>query len=98
MAPERKLSQSSKAGPKARPLLILASTSPRRSSLLAQHGYAFEVIAPRGVDEIAPDYLSPGETVLNNARRKALAVARQHPRALVLGVDTEVFFRGRVLG
>jgi len=64
----------SKAGPQARPLLILASTSPRRRNLLAEHGFTFEVIAPTGVDEIAPTYLSPGETVLANARAKARAV------------------------
>jgi septum formation protein len=89
---------SSKAGPKARPLLILASSSPRRRALLAGHGYAFEVVAPPGVEEIAPAHLSPGETVLANARAKARAVARLRPGALVLGVDTEVFFEGRVLG
>ncbi len=89
---------SSKAGPKARPLLILASTSPRRRSLLAEHGYVFEGVAPPGVDEIAPAHLSPGETVLANARAKARSVAKLRPEALVLGVDTEVFFEGRVLG
>ena len=88
----------SKAGPQARPLLVLASTSPRRRNLLEEHGYTFEVIAPAGVDEIAPTYLSPGETVLANARAKARAVARLRPDALVIGVDTEVFFEGRVLG
>lgn len=91
-----KHSPSSKAGPKARPLLILASSSPRRRALLAEHGYDFEVIAPRGVEEIAPSHLSPGETVLANARAKARAIVR--PDTIVLGVDTEVFFEGRVLG
>ena len=94
--PHSKLS--SKAGPSARPLLILASTSPRRRLLLAEHGYTFEVVAPAGVEEIAPAHLSPGETVLANARAKARAVAAQRPEALVLGVDTEVFFEGQVLG
>lgn len=88
----------SEAGPKARPSLILASTSPRRRALLAEHGWRFEVVAPPGVDEIAPPHLSPGETVLANARAKARAVARTRPGTLVLGVDTEVFFEGRVLG
>lgn len=88
----------SKAGQKARPLLVLASTSPRRSSLLTEHGFAYEVISPPGVDEIAPDFLSPGETVLANGRAKALAGSRLRPGALVIGVDTEVFFHGRVLG
>lgn len=88
----------SKAGPKARPLLILASSSPRRRALLEEHGYRFVVIAPADVLEIAPAHLSPGETVLANARAKARAVAVLHPGAVVIGVDTEVFFEGRVLG
>ena len=88
----------SKAGPQARPLLILASASPRRRALLHEHGYEFEVRVPAGVEEIAPAHLSPGETVLANARAKARACVVQHPDEIVLGVDTEVFFEGRVLG
>ena len=91
----------SKAGPQARPSLILASASPRRRALLAEHGYAFEVRVPSGVEEIAPAHLSPGETVLANARAKARAAFAELGRAqnaVVLGVDTEVFFEGRVLG
>jgi septum formation protein len=79
-------------------LLILASASPRRRALLEQHGYDFRVMVAAGVEERAPSHLSPGETVLANARAKARAVARLHPDAVVLGVDTEVFFEGRVLG
>lgn len=86
------------AGLGARPLLVLASTSPRRRALLQEHGYRFEVVAPEGVEEIAPPDLSPADTVLANACAKARAVARTRPDALVLGVDTEVFFEGRVLG
>lgn len=79
-------------------LLVLASASPRRRALLKEHGYEFEVVIPKGVEEIAPEHLSPGETVLANARAKAHAVSAWHPEAIVLGVDTEVFFEGRVLG
>jgi septum formation protein len=93
---KHKPSITSKAGPKTRPLLILASSSPRRRALLEEHYYTFEVIVPRDVEEIAPAHLSPGETVLANARAKARAVVR--PAAVVIGVDTEVFFEGRVLG
>jgi septum formation protein len=93
---KHKPSLTSKAGPKTRPLLILASSSPRRRALLEEHDYTFEVIVPRDVEEIAPAHLSPGETVLANARAKARAVVR--PAAVVIGVDTEVFFEGRVLG
>jgi septum formation protein len=86
------------AGHDARPLLVLASTSPRRRALLEEFGYRFKVVAPEGVEEIAPPDLSPSETVVENARLKARAVSRSFPDALVLGVDTEVFFEGRVLG
>ena len=101
--PARKKTESdfSKAGPQARPLLILASASPRRRALLAEHGCAFEVRVPHGVEEIAPAHLSPGETVLANARAKARAAfaeIAQRENAVVLGVDTEVFFGGSVLG
>jgi septum formation protein len=88
----------SEAGPQARPLLVLASSSPRRRALLREHGFTFDIVAPQGVVEVAPGHLSPGETVLANACVKARAVAPQRPDAVVLGVDTEVFFEGKVLG
>ena len=88
----------SEAGPQARPLLILASASPRRSALLREHRYEFEVRVPQGVMEIAPEHLSPGETVLANARAKTRAGFAQTPDGVVLGVDTEVFFEGSVFG
>jgi septum formation protein len=85
-------------GLKPRPSLILASASPRRRALLREHGYSFDVVVPQGVREIAPGHLSPGETVLANARAKAGEVARMRRDSVVLGADTEVFFEGRVLG
>lgn len=79
------------------PRLILASASPRRRQLLAEHGYDFTVI-PAEVEEITPAHFTPREVVLWNARSKALAIARQHPQEIVLGVDTLVAFRGRIFG
>jgi septum formation protein len=79
------------------PNLILASASPRRRDLLTEHGYDFTCV-PADVREIAPDYLTPGEIVLYNAHAKASAIARRHPDALVLGVDTVVVYRGRIYG
>jgi septum formation protein len=79
-------------------LLVLASASPRRRALLREYGYEFEVRIPADVEEIAPAHLSPGETVLANARAKARACGVKHVGEIVLGVDTEVFFEGRVLG
>ncbi len=80
-----------------RPPLILASASPRRRDLLAEHHYAFTV-EPADVAEVAPAYLTPGEIVLFNARLKASALAGRYPGALVVGVDTLVAFQGRVFG
>ena len=77
--------------------LILASASPRRRRLLLEHGYNFRVI-PADVKEIAPPHLSPGEITLFNARSKALAISGNHPRGLVLGVDTVVSFEGEIFG
>lgn len=75
--------------------LVLASASPRRRDLLREAGYAFEIVPAHAEEKVAA---SPRETVLENARAKARAIARQRPDALVLGVDTEVWFEGRVLG
>jgi septum formation protein len=79
------------------PPLILASASPRRRRLLLEHGYNFRVL-PADVSEIAPSHLSPGEITLFNARSKAHAIARNHPKSLVLGVDTLVSFEGEIFG
>ena len=79
------------------PRLILASASPRRRQLLAEHGYNFTV-APADVEEIAPAHFTPREVVLWNARIKAVAVAREWPGEIVLGVDTLVAFGGRIFG
>lgn len=71
------------------PRLILASGSPRRRELLGAAGYHFEVLAP-AVAEVSPGALTLHELTSWNALRKALAVARQHPRAVVLAADTLV--------
>ena len=77
--------------------LILASASPRRRALLAEHGYQFTV-APAAVTEVAPSHLTPAETVLWNARLKASAIARTQPDAILLGVDTLVALGSHLLG
>src|SRR5436190_23145600 len=79
------------------PKLVLASASPRRRALLAKHGYAFTWVPPE-VEELTPEYLTPAETVIYNARAKAVAVARQRPKSLVVGVDTVVVFERKIYG
>jgi septum formation protein len=79
------------------PRLVLASASPRRSELLRQLGVPFEVI-PGKANEISPAHLSSHEVCEVNAHRKARAVARQHPGALVLGADTVVALGTTIFG
>ncbi len=79
------------------PRFILASASPRRAELLRQVRAEFQVI-PSDAAEIIDDHLSPWELCQLNAHRKARAVAKKHPDALVLGADTLVFLDGEVMG
>ncbi len=78
-------------------MLILASASPRRRQLLTEHGYDF-IVEPAEVTEVVPAHLTVKEIVLWNARLKANAVARAHPDAVVLGVDTLVSCAGIIFG
>jgi septum formation protein len=80
-----------------KPLLVLASQSPRRRELLATAGIDFEVFAPH-VPENESRALSIAELTTFNAARKAIAVARQRPDAVVLGADTLVALDGEVIG
>jgi septum formation protein len=71
------------------PLLILASASPRRSELLRQLRPRFQIV-PSQAPETRGEHWSAGELAQVNACRKARAVSKQFPDALVLGVDTLV--------
>ncbi|MFM1770153.1 MAG: hypothetical protein RJA22_2682 [Verrucomicrobiota bacterium] len=71
------------------PAVILASASPRRSELLRGLGVEF-VVVPSRAAELEPEHLSPAETALVNAWRKARAVACRHPGRVVLAADTVV--------
>jgi len=79
------------------PPLILASASPRRAELLGQLKLKFEVV-PSEATEVFDDQLSPLELCQLNAHRKARAVAKKIPDALVLGADTLVFLKREIFG
>ena len=76
--------------------LILASGSPQRRKLLTQAGIRFRIVPSRVSERSAEK--NPRKLVLLLAKRKAAAVARAHPRDLVLGADTLVVCRGQILG
>ena len=92
----------SMATPSPRPALVLASASPRRSELLAQAGFLFEVESIP-VDETRRMEETPEDFVQRLAWEKATAVfqARARRSALavpVLGADTVVVCNEIVLG
>ncbi len=86
-------------------LVILASGSPQRRAILEQLGIAFTVVVP-DVDELTGGV--PEEVVLENAERKASAVAGglvpgerdqlAGDAEAVLGVDTVVALGGQIYG
>jgi septum formation protein len=75
--------------------LVLASASPRRRDLLRECGVSFEVLPAHAEETVEA---TPEATVIGNARRKAVAIATQRPDAIVLGVDTEVWFGSKIFG
>ena len=79
--------------------LILASSSPYRKALLQRLGVAFDCVAP-DIDESRRE----GETPLQLARRlslekaRAVAAARGHSGALIIGSDQVASLDGDLLG
>ena len=84
----------------SKPLIYLASASPRRSALLSQIGVSHEV-RPVQVDEATREGEGPGRYVQRLARTKAEALWSTLPatdRRAVLGADTTVAIDGHILG
>ena len=73
--------------------LVLASTSPQRSGILAQLGIPFEVVPPRYVEHDPPD-ADPVSLVREHALGKARSV--HEPGNTTLGVDTTVHLGARI--
>ncbi len=77
--------------------LILASNSPRRSELLRGMGVEFKAV-PSNAWEVHNEELTALEISRLNAWRKARAVAKSFPDALVLGSDTLVYLDTTLFG
>lgn len=77
-------------------MVILASASPRRRELLSRLTGDF-LVRPSCVNEVTSK-TRPSAACRDLARQKAKDVAAHFPSDLVLGCDTVVFFRGRMLG
>ena len=77
--------------------LILASGSPRRRELLSLYTTDFTVCVS-DFDESTVTADTPAHLVEQLARGKCLAVAKDHPDAVVIGCDTVVDMNGEVFG
>ncbi|MBQ8476568.1 MAG: septum formation protein Maf [Candidatus Gastranaerophilales bacterium] len=77
--------------------IILASNSPRRKEILQKAGYKFEVI-PSLYDENIQGLKYSAEIVINCACNKAFEVAKKNRKSLVIGADTVVVHKNRILG
>lgn len=85
---------------KLSPRLILASASPRRSELLTNAGFQFEVISAQ-VAEHHDGAEPPAQLVERLALEKAMEVAgrlSENEHAIVLGADTTVVLDNQILG
>ena len=79
------------------PPLILASPSVYRRELLQRLRIPFEVISPK-VDETPLTGESPVDLALRLANAKAVAVAKEHPHAWVIGSDQVADLCGAAIG
>jgi len=80
-----------------RPAFVLASASTARLRILRGAGIDAEVVVS-GVDESTADDLATEDVVAVLAERKATAVARLRPDALVLGCDSLLDLDGAAVG
>lgn len=83
-----------------KPVLVLASGSPRRRQLLWEAGFTFTIAIPAVAEGEPRPGMEPAAFARDLARRKAMSVvqAGNYPRAVILGADTIVVLDGRVLG
>lgn len=78
--------------------LILGSASPRREEILSFFRIPFRVVKSDFDEESLPFEGNPEAFVAALARGKGAALAKAHPKELILTADTIVFFEGRVYG
>jgi len=76
--------------------IILASASRRRSRILRECGIPHKVV-PAGIKEECV-LKRPSRAVILNARKKAETVADAYSASVIIGADTLVYFKSKLLG
>jgi nucleoside triphosphate pyrophosphatase len=79
------------------PSLVLASSSPRRATLLSDAGFEFEIAPPRLAEKFDAA-LTLRELALWNAIRKGMSIAQTRPDAVVIAADTLVALGNEIIG
>ena len=77
--------------------ILLASTSPRRSSLLEACGVVFTVVAPNCNEDVIPNE-TPDKMVERLSLLKATSLRLEYPNSYIIGADTTVYIKDRILG
>ena len=77
--------------------IVLASKSPRRKEIIESLGYDI-LIDPSNVDESLVKEKNIKKLVMGIAKLKAETVSKKHDNAIIIGIDTLVYFQGRKIG
>lgn len=77
--------------------IILASKSKRRSAILKSCNIP-HIVVQSGAKEVHKDTKRPATLVMLNAKRKAENVAQRIRRGIIIGADTLVLFKGKLIG
>lgn len=78
-------------------MIYLASTSPRRKSLLKQYGIRFRTLQPV-YEESNESNLSPSQLVRTHAWEKGRSCAASVLNGVILSADTVVSLNGKIIG
>lgn len=77
--------------------IILASNSPRRKEILKKIGLKFKVVKSNFEEYVDPK-LKPHTLVKKLSLEKAKAIYKNYKNAIVIGADTIVVCKGKILG
>lgn len=77
--------------------IILASRSPRRAKILRELGFKF-IVCPADIKEERVLKKGPAYLVKLNALKKAKVVAKKFKEGIVIGMDTIVYVKKKIIG
>lgn len=78
-------------------MIVLASASPRRKTLLTNITSKFD-IEISNVDETIPDNVKAIDAAEFLATKKALDIAKKRPDDIVIGADTVIVYKDKIYG